>query len=165
VPLSRRSRAGRTPTTRGLGRQRVTRDSLRSASSTATGRFTTRAAVLALVLCALVLTAAVPARELLAQRSQISALESGQVAQRERVEALEVQRRQLQDPAHVQRLARERLHFVMPGETAYVVLRPSEAPAAQAQAADGPVRAEGADAPWWSQLYGSVRAADRPGAT
>ena len=41
------------------------------------------------------------------------------------------------------------------------VLRPSEAPAAGAQ--DGPVRAEGAEAPWWSQLYGSVRATDRPG--
>jgi cell division protein FtsB len=159
MPLSRRSDVGRTPT-RGLGRQRVTRDSLRTASSTPTGRFTTRAAVLALVLCALVLTAAVPAREFLAQRSQISGLESGQAAQRQRVEALEVERRQLQDPAHVQRLARERLHFVMPGETAYVVLRPSQAPAPAAE--DGPVQAEGAGAPWWSQLYGTVRAADRP---
>ncbi len=140
-------------------RQRVTRDSLRTAATRSSNRFTTRAAVLALVLCAMVLTAAVPAREFLAQRGEISELESGQVAQRERVAALEEQRTLLQDPEHVRRLARERLHFVLPGETAYEVLRP--APAAEAEPGEGPVPAEGGDAPWWSQLWSSVETADR----
>ncbi|MCW2606784.1 MAG: septum formation inhibitor, partial [Frankiales bacterium] len=120
---------------------------------------TTRAAVLGLVLCALVLSAAVPLREYLAQRGEISRAQEAQAQQRERVAALEARKQELEDPAYVRRVARERLHYVMPGETSYVVLRP-EAPTPEEAARKGPAGAKSAQAPWFSQLWGSVQAAD-----
>ena len=118
---------------------------------------TPQAAVLALLVVGLLMSAALPLREYLAQRGEITALESEQVDARARVAELEAEKQRLQDPAYIAAEARRRLHFVLPGETAYVVLAPEEA-AAEAEGA-GPA---GADAPWYSQVWGSVQEADRP---
>ena len=113
--------------------------------------------MLGLVVCAVVVSAALPLREYLSQRSAISAAVAAQAAQRARVATLEQQQGQLQDPAYVRSQARLRLHYVLPGETAYVVIG-GDAPA--------PVRAARqvsatSRSPWYSQLWGSVQAADR----
>jgi cell division protein FtsB len=150
---SGRSRATTRRTTAGTGAPAAER---RRATA-----LTTRAAVLGLVLCGLVVSAALPLRELLAQRGQIATAEQAQTARLERVAALEEQRRALDDPTHVQALARERLHYVMPGETAYIVLAP-EGGAVTADPAKAQVVPAGPGAPWWSQLWGSVQAADQP---
>jgi cell division protein FtsB len=126
------------------------------------GGLTGRAAILGLVLCALVVSAAVPLREYLSQRSQITDVQSQQSAAAARVKALEDRQAQLQDPDQIAALARERLHFSKPGETTYVVITPSPAPAPTKD--PGTVEAN-AGAPWFSQLWGSVQAADRPAAT
>ena len=118
---------------------------------------TTRAAVLGLVLCALVLSAAVPLREFLAQRGDIRRAEAAQAQQRDRIAALEQRTQQLQDPERVKQEARERFGFVMPGETLYTVLRP-EQPAQVARKGDA--APAGPEAPWYSQVWGSVKAAD-----
>ena len=123
---------------------------------------TTRAAILGLVVCALVVSAALPFREYLSQRGQIATAKAKQAQQLTRVEALELQLRQLQDPAYVKAQARTRLHFVLPGETAYVVLTPSAAPLPAGRAALQGATATGPEAPWYSQIWGSVKAADRP---
>jgi cell division protein FtsB len=123
---------------------------------------TTRAAVLGLVVCGLVVSAALPLREFLSQRSQISSARERNAQQQARVDALEKQLKQWQDPAYVKAQARERLHFVLPGEYSYVVLGPSTAPAPSGRAALPGVQAVGPEAPWYSQVWGSVRAADRP---
>ena len=123
---------------------------------------TTRAAVLGLVVCGLVVSAALPLREYLSQRGQIASAEERNAQQQARVDALEKQLRQWQDPAYVKAQARERLHFVLPGEYSYVVLRPSTAPEPAGRAALPGVEAVGPEAPWYSQVWGSVRAADRP---
>jgi cell division protein FtsB len=115
-----------------------------------------RAAVLALVVCGLLLSAALPLREHLAQRDAIAQLEGEQRQALGRVAALEAERDRLQDPAYVAAEARRRLHFVLPGETAYVVLVPEETEPAESE---GPV---GSQAPWYSQVWGSVQQADRP---
>jgi cell division protein FtsB len=115
-----------------------------------------RAAVLALVVCGLLLSAALPLREHLAQRDAIAQLEGEQRQALGRVAALEAERDRLQDPAYVAAEARRRLHFVIPGETAYVVLVPEQTEPAEAE---GPV---GSQAPWYSQVWGSVQQADRP---
>jgi hypothetical protein len=113
--------------------------------------------VLALVVCGLLLSAALPLREHFSQREAIAQLEGEQRQALDRVAALEAERDRLQDPAYVAAEARRRLHFVLPGETAYVVLVPEETePAAEAE---GPV---GSQAPWYSQVWGSVEQADRP---
>jgi cell division protein FtsB len=123
---------------------------------------TTRAAVLGLVVCALLMSAALPLREFLGQRSEIAELRQAQAAARARVAALEEQKARLEDPAYVAALARDRLHFVRPGETAYVVIAPSAAPAAPKDAQRAAAAPAGPEAPWYSQLWGSVRSADRP---
>jgi cell division protein FtsB len=112
--------------------------------------------VLALVLAGLLASAALPLREYLNQRSEIAELETTQAAARERVAELEAERQRLQDPVYVAAEARRRLHFVQPGETAYVVLAPEES------AVEAEEKAKGPDAPWYSQVWGSVQEADRP---
>ena len=125
-----------------------------------TAALTTRAAVLGLVLCALVVSAALPLREWLAQSGVIAQMQQEQGEQTRRVQALAHQRQLLGDPAHVARLARERLHYVLPGETSYVVLEPQTGPV---PSQSGPVVAPAdPEAPWFSQLWGSVEAADEP---
>ena len=87
---------------------------------------TPRAAVLALLVVGMLASAALPLREYLAQRGDIAALESEQTDARARVAELEAEKERLQDPAYISAEARRRLHFVLPGETAYVVLAPEE---------------------------------------
>jgi cell division protein FtsB len=123
---------------------------------------TTPAAVLGLVLCALVVSAALPLREFLSQRAEIRHLEQSQAAARARVAALEEQKARLEDPDYVAALARDRLHFVRPGEIAYVVIAPSAPPTTPADAHRAASAPPGPEAPWYSQLWGSVRGADRP---
>ena len=123
---------------------------------------TTRAAVLGLVLCALVVSAALPLREFRSQRAEIRQLQQSQEAARARVKALQEQKARLADPDYVAALARDRLHFVRPGETAYVVIAPSAPPAGPADAKRAASAPVGPEAPWYSQLWGSVRSADRP---
>jgi hypothetical protein len=113
------------------------------------------------VLCAVALTVAYPLREYLAQRSEISRLESQQVAQQHRVATLQDQQAQLQDPAYVEAQARQRLHFVRPGETAYIVIAPSVVPT-PAAGRDHPASTGSARAglgPWYGQLWSTVRVA------
>lgn len=116
--------------------------------------------MLGLVFCGLVVSIAVPLRTYLSQRSEILQADAAQRDQRARVAALDAERKQLQDPAFVAAEARRRLHFVKPGETAYLLIAPSPAPEASGQAKTRGVTATGSEAPWYSQLYGSIRAAD-----
>lgn len=104
----------------------------------------------------MLVSAALPLRSFLAQRSEISALQASRAEAQARVAALEQERRRLQDPAFVAAEARRRLHFVLPGETAYVLVDPPPAAEAASSAAAGPT------SPWFTQLWGSVREADRP---
>lgn len=110
--------------------------------------------------CALVLSAALPVREYLSQRSQIAAAQAKQAAQKERVKQLEQQLRQLQDPAYVAAQARSRLHFVLPGETPYVLITPSAAPLPTGTGVLSGTTASRPESPWYSQLWATVRAAD-----
>ncbi|HTL24619.1 MAG TPA: septum formation initiator family protein [Mycobacteriales bacterium] len=123
---------------------------------------TTRAAVLGLVVCGLVVSAALPLREYLSQQSQIAGARARNAQQQARVDALERQLQQWRDPAYVKAQARTRLHFVMPGEYAYVVLSPTAAPLPAGRAALPGVQAVGPEAPWYSQLWAGVQSADRP---
>jgi cell division protein FtsB len=147
------ARAASRAQTRGSGSDRTAR---RHAG------LTTRAAIFGLVVCALVVSAALPLREFLSQRGDIRRLEQSEAAARHRVAALEEQKARLSDPAYVAALARDRLHFVRPGETAYVVIAPTAPAAAPKDAKRAASAAVGPDGPWYSQLWGSVRSADRP---
>jgi cell division protein FtsB len=114
--------------------------------------------VLGLVLAGLALSLALPVREYVRQRSDISALQTEAAQRQARVAELQHRLQQWQDPAYVATQARSRLQYVMPGEVGYVVLDPKEAPAPAAidTTASAPVE----DTPWYSVLWSSVHKAD-----
>jgi cell division protein FtsB len=85
---------------------------------------TRRAVVLALVVCALALSVAVPLRNYLSQRGELAEVEQQQQRLREQVEELDRRKAELSDPAQVEAEARRRLRYVRPGETPYVVPLP-----------------------------------------
>ena len=123
---------------------------------------TSRAALLVLVLCGLLVTVALPLRSYLEQRQHIGELRERVSAQRERVAELEAIRDRWQDPAYVQAQARERLYFVLPGETQYVVLDPEAEPVAGVVMGATPAEAAAAlESPWFSRLWSSVEGARR----
>jgi cell division protein FtsB len=87
---------------------------------------TRRAAMFAIVVCALALSVAVPLRTYLAQRDEVQIQEQRQAQLREQVGDLEQRKAQLSDPAQVQAEARKRLRYVLPGETPYLVELPGD---------------------------------------
>jgi cell division protein FtsB len=119
-------------------------------------RLTSRAALLALVVCTLVVALAYPMRQWVSQRSGIEEQRRKAERARERVEELRDAKARWQDPAYVERQAREHLHYVMPGETGYTVV---------GGAADDSDRSAGrsaANRPWYENGWDGVDKADRP---
>jgi cell division protein FtsB len=129
----------------------------RSTPANRAANLTGRAAILAVVVCMLAISLAYPLREYLSQRGEIAEYESKVAEQRDRVEALQKARERWEDPAYVEAQARERLHYVMPGETAYVVLEADEAP--ETDGVIEPDRTEVASEPWFTDLWRTVEAA------
>jgi cell division protein FtsB len=138
-------------------------DAAAGADSTrrAPGGLTGRAAVLGLVVCALVLSLAYPAKEFLAQRGEIGRLKSEKAQAQARVAALEERKRQLGDDAYIRAQARARLHYVLPGETVYVVVPPAGSGSADDAKPDVPEVSQ--DGSWYGRLWGTVRTADGSG--
>ncbi|HVX46710.1 MAG TPA: septum formation initiator family protein [Mycobacteriales bacterium] len=121
-------------------------------------RLTTRAAILAAVICALVLSLAYPLKQYLAQRSSIIQLRQDNAARADEVAKLKERQRQLTDPDYIKAQARQRLQYVMPGETPFVVVHQGDHPNQTTQPKDGRVDRT---SPWYDQLWQSVQKADR----
>ncbi len=116
---------------------------------------TSRAAILALVICVIALSLAYPLREYIMQRAQISQLREERTRMEDNVAELREREEALKDEAYVEREARARLHFQYPDETAYIVIRPG----AEDEEEIDP--SEPKD-PWFTELWRSVEEADRP---
>ena len=114
---------------------------------------TRRAAVLAIVVCALALSVAVPLRTYLSQRDEVAIQEERQAELREQVEALEERKAQLEDPAQVEAEARRRLRYVMPGETPYMVELPGDR---QGTGGDDKEQRRAVDESWYLELWNAV---------
>ncbi|RZQ63496.1 FtsB family cell division protein [Amycolatopsis suaedae] len=114
---------------------------------------TRRAAVVAIVVCALAFTIAVPLRTYLTQQSEVASQEQQQAQLRERVAQLEERQAELADPAQVQAEARRRLRYVMPGETPYMVQLPEDKQKAQQPPAEQKPEQPG---PWYEKLWKQV---------
>jgi cell division protein FtsB len=113
---------------------------------------TRRAAVLAVVVCALALALAVPLRTYVSQRQELASTAATQAQLTGEVARLQGQKDQLGDPAYVEAQARGRLGYVRPGETPYRVQLPDGVdPSTGAQQ-----QASTATAPWYSELWASV---------
>lgn len=119
-------------------------------------RFTGRAALLAVVICAIALSLAYPVREYLAQSRQISALEVQRQSLQAKVNGLAAEQQRLNSPAYIEQQARDNLHMCLPSTTCYVIVnatpRPKRATAHTARPAPA----------WYEKLWTSVQAAGAP---
>src|SRR5690348_1054323 len=94
----------------------------RTAREMRRAHLTSRAAILAVVACAIALSLAYPVREYIAQRREIASLRVQQRVAQGQVEQLSRQKQRLGDESYIKREARRRLHMCDPGAKCYVVL-------------------------------------------
>jgi cell division protein FtsB len=120
-------------------------------------KLTGRAALLALVLCALVVALAYPTRQYIAQRGDIADQRRAAEAAKKQVEKLREEKARWEDPDYVAAQARERLHYVLPGETGYQVAGPVTTSSANGQ---GTAADTAAHRPWYDNLWDGVDQAD-----
>jgi cell division protein FtsB len=117
-------------------------------------KLTGRAALLAVVMCAIALSLAYPVREYIGQRRQIDQLLATQQSLSQQVKNLQAQQKQFSDPSYIEQQARDQLHYCMTGEKCYVIIGNSPAPdAASARTTTA--------TSWYSKLWGSVQKADQ----
>jgi cell division protein FtsB len=117
---------------------------------------TGRAAILAVVACAIALSLAYPVREYIAQRREIAQFRVQQRQAQQQVEQLAAQKQRLGDESYVRREARRRLHMCDPGAKCYVVIGGE-----QGGDQDTASKAPPPTSPWYVTLWRSVDAADR----
>ncbi len=131
-----------------------------------------RVVVLLLVVAGLAISAVLPLRTYLEQRSAINALHSQITQERASVSDMQVEAARWQDPVFVRAQARARLRLVAPGETDYIVLdsaaavssptSPTSAPSADPGATTTPALTGG---PGPGASSGQVRPGAPDGAT
>ncbi|MEV2276453.1 septum formation initiator family protein [Nocardiopsis sp. NPDC049922] len=115
---------------------------------------TSRAAILALVVCVIALSLAYPLREYVLQRSQIAQLQEERARMEEDVRALQQREEELTRDEYVEDEARVRLHYQYPDEITYIVISPED------EDEDGPESPP--SEPWFETLWRSVVRADNP---
>ena len=124
---------------------------------------TARAIALAVVLLILTISYATSLRIYFAQAHEIASTQAEIAERQERIRELQGELARWGDEAYVRTQARERLGWVVPGETGYTVVGADGKPlggGAKISAETAPD--ETAQDAWWSKLWGSVEAADRP---
>jgi cell division protein FtsB len=133
-------------------RRRSYSSNRRSSSRRARGK--ARPLALIAIIFIFTLTLAPPIKNYFTQRAQISALKSQVATDRTALEEARAELSTWQDPNYVKSQARERLHFVMPGERQYIVTG-SEVTQSQPQTTQVAKQLpEGA--PWYTKLIASV---------
>ena len=115
-------------------------------------KLTSRAAVLAVVLCAIALSLAYPIREYIAERRQIDQLQAQNAAIAAQVQYLKSQQQSLTSPARIEQEARDSLHMCFPQQTCYEVITRATPHRGSAVSL--------ATTPWYGRLWESVRKAD-----
>jgi cell division protein FtsB len=126
--------------------------------------FTARAIALAVVLLILTISYASSLRIYFAQAHDIAATKAEIAERQQRIVTLEGELAKWQDEDYVRIQARERLGWVVPGETGYKVVDANGKPlGGGAEISAEPAESvEPAGDAWWAKLWGSVAAADQP---
>ena len=122
-------------------------------ASPRTTRLTSRAAVLAVVICAIALSLAYPVRAYMAQRQQIDQLVAQQQTMLTQVKNLRVEQAKLSDRSYIEQLARQELDMCIPGTQCYVV-------EGSQPLINGTRPQQSGPAPWYTKLWRSVEQAD-----
>ena len=136
-----------------MRRRRRSYSSNRRSSSRRT-RGKARPLALIAIIFIFTLTLAPPIKNYFTQRAQISALKSQVATDRTALEQARAELSTWQDPNYVKSQARERLHFVMPGERQYIVTG-TDIDKAEPQSTNV-VSQLPEGAPWYTKLIASV---------
>ena len=124
---------------------------------------TARAIALAVVLLILTISYATSLRIYFAQAHEIASTKAEIADREQRIRDLQGELARWGDEAYVRTQARERLGWVVPGETGYTVVGADGRPLGGGAKISAETASEGsAQDSWWSKLWGSVEAADRP---
>ena len=100
------------------------------------------------------LVLAPPIQNYFTQRAQINALRAQVDGDRAALEAARIELTRWQDPDYVKAQARERLHFVMPGERQYIVTGTSNG---EGEVTTNKVADQLEDgAPWYTRMIASI---------
>jgi cell division protein FtsB len=130
------------------------RPSRRLSSNRRRSRGNARPLALIAIIFVFTLTLAPPIKSYFTQRAQISALKSQVATDRTALETARAELELWKDPNYVKSQARERLHFVMPGERQYIVTGSKEDPTQIDSTKVVSQLPEGA--PWYTKLIASV---------
>lgn len=126
--------------------------------------FTRRAMVLALVVVVLAISFGGSLRIYLSQQHDLAVAEQQIRDRSAQIADLEAELARWDDPEYVKAQARDRLGWVMPGETGYRVVGADGKPLGGGVVIESErqLPAGEHDPVWWNRLWGSVRAADAP---
>jgi len=152
-PEAARRRTGDAETTRARLRRSLAAKRASGAAKVLGMSTTRRAAVVAIVVCALAFTIAVPLRTYLAQRTEIREQQAQQAQLQQTVAQLQGRKAELSDPAQIEAEARRRLRYVMPGETPYMVELPGDD---GGESGDEPAKGKAAGESWYQLLWNAV---------
>lgn len=127
---------------------------------------TTRAVALAVVILMLTISYANSLRIYFAQSNEVAATKVEIAERQARIADLQTELDRWDDPAFVQLQARSRLGWVVPGEIGFHVVDADGKPLGGGAELSTGEKPAGEDVPesWYTRLWGSVEAADRPAA-
>ena len=117
-------------------------------------RTSNRVLALSAILFLLALTIAPPVKHYFTQRAQISALKSQLSADNSALQRAREELMLWQDPEFVKAQARERLHFVLPGERQYIVVGNSTTGTNNGSTKIASALTDGQ--PWYARLIASI---------
>jgi cell division protein FtsB len=117
-------------------------------------RTSNRVLALSAILFLLALTIAPPVKHYFTQRAQISALKSQLSADNSALQRAREELMLWQDPEFVKAQARERLHFVLPGERQYIVVGDSTTETNNGTTKIASALTDGQ--PWYARLIASI---------
>ena len=117
-------------------------------------RTSNRVLALSAIFFVLALTIAPPVKHYFTQRAQISALKAQLSADNSALQKAREELTLWQDPEYIKSQARERLHFVLPGERQYIVTGTKDDPTLPDTTKVVSQLPEGA--PWYTKLIASV---------
>ncbi len=122
-------------------------------------RTSSRTLALFAVVFFLTLTLAPPIKHYFTQRAQISALNAQLSSDNKALDAARKELLLWQDPEYVKSQARERLHFVLPGERQYIVTEgdTSATPVTTTKVANSLTNGQ----PWYTRLIASISEAGK----
>jgi cell division protein FtsB len=121
-------------------------------------RTNNRALAFIAILFVLTLAIAPPVKHYFTQRAQISALESQLSADNVALQKAREELLRWQDPEHIKSQARERLHFVLPGERQYIVVDGSTTRSEETTTQVASALTDGQ--PWYARLIASISETD-----